>query len=156
MTTEPTQTDAGSEETAPAGPNDSGLTTEAMHASMPLTASLGVELVSAAPDEVVLRLPWAAGLTTVGEQLHGGALMSLADSAAAICAFLNLPDGAVGTTTVEASTKMLRGVRPGDVVEARSTPMHLGSSVAVIDTRLTVGDRLVATTAQTQLVLRPR
>ena len=64
----------------------------------------------------------AAGLLLIpGGLLHGGALMTLADSAGAMCAFLNLPDGAVGTATIESKTNFLGAVTSG-VVRATSTP----------------------------------
>ena len=85
--------------------------------------------------------------------LHGGVLMSLADSAAAVCAFLNLPEGAKGTTTVESKTNFLRAVREG-AVTATSTPLHKGRRFVVVETELRDDeDRLVAKVTQTQAVL---
>jgi 1,4-dihydroxy-2-naphthoyl-CoA hydrolase len=40
-------------------------------------------------------------LCTAGGALHGGVIMSLADSAGATLAYLNLPQGANGTSTIE-------------------------------------------------------
>jgi acyl-coenzyme A thioesterase PaaI-like protein len=47
--------------------------------------------------------------------MHGGALMALADMAGAICAFLNLPEGATGRRRIESKTKLppRRPRRPG-------------------------------------------
>jgi uncharacterized protein (TIGR00369 family) len=85
--------------------------------------------------------------------MHGGALMSLADMAGAVCAFLNLPPGATGTTTIESKTNFLRALRDG-YVEAVATPLHAGRSTLVVDTELRDADgRLVARTTQTQAVL---
>jgi uncharacterized protein (TIGR00369 family) len=79
--------------------------------------------------------------------------MSLADSTGAACAFLNLPAGATGTTTVESKTNFLRAVRDGHV-DARSRPLHTGRTVLVIETDLLDDrDRLVARVTQSQLVL---
>jgi uncharacterized protein (TIGR00369 family) len=79
--------------------------------------------------------------------------MALADSTGGACAFLNLPEGAGGTTTVESKTNFLRAVREG-FVEASSKPIHRGRSLTVIETSL-VDDqgRLVARVTQSQLVL---
>jgi 1,4-dihydroxy-2-naphthoyl-CoA hydrolase len=74
---------------------------------MPLAADLGVALEEASPDRVVAVLPWAPRLCTAGGILHGGALMTLADSAGALVAFLGLPDGAT-TATMTSTTQFFR------------------------------------------------
>ena len=80
--------------------------------------------------------------------------MSLADTAGAVCAFLNLPEGGSGTTTIESKTNLLAAVRSGTVT-AITTPLHTGGSLIVAETELRDGDdRLVAKTIQTQAVLR--
>jgi 1,4-dihydroxy-2-naphthoyl-CoA hydrolase len=127
----------------------------ALHDEMPFTALLGIEPVAATKDEVRIRLPWSEKICTAGGVVHGGVLMSLADSTGAFCAFLNLPEGA-GTTTIESKTNFLRGVREGHV-EAVSKPLHAGRTVIVIETGVYDADnRLVAKTTQTQAVLAPR
>jgi uncharacterized protein (TIGR00369 family) len=126
-----------------------------MHESMPYGATLGIEPVSAEKSEVRARLAWSPERCTGGGLLHGGVLMSLADSTGGICAFLNLPAGA-GTTTIESKTNFLRGVRDGHV-EATSRPIHTGRTVIVVETELHDAEgRLVAKTTQTQAVLQPR
>ena len=67
--------------------------TEYIHRLMPLCATLGVQAVTIDPDLVSLSAEWAPELCTAGGILHGGMIMALADSAAATCAFLNLPEG---------------------------------------------------------------
>ena len=63
--------------------------------------------LAAAPHKVVGELDWNPDQTTTGGGMHGGALMSLADTVGAVCAFLNLPPGA-GTSTTSSSTVCLR------------------------------------------------
>ena len=109
---------------------DAELTAQA-RAAMPFAAELGLELVAAAPDEVRARLAWEERLCTAGAILHGGALMSLADAAGAYCAFLNLPEGAGGTATIESKTNFFRAVREGDV-HATSRPLHVGRTTIVV------------------------
>jgi uncharacterized protein (TIGR00369 family) len=124
----------------------------ALRDSMPFARLLGVELTAAAPDEVRGALDWAPERCTTGGVLHGGALMSLADTAGAVCAFLNLPEGA-GTTTVESKTNFLRGVTEGRV-EAVARPLHVGRRFVVVDTDLFDGrGKRVARVTQTQAVL---
>jgi len=127
--------------------------TAELHALIPMAATFGMRLVEAAPASVRVELDWREDLCTAGGVLHGGALMSLADTAGAVCAFLNLPEGAAGTNTLESKTNFLRGVR-GGTVTATSRPLHAGRRTIVVETELRDDDgRLVAKTTQTQTVL---
>src|SRR5919199_6920736 len=121
------------------------------HEAMPLTRLLGIERVAEAPEEVRARLEWREELCTAGGVLHGGALMALADSAAAICAFLNLPEGASGTATIQSSASFLRPVREGHV-EAVARPLRAGGSVIAVETELVDAEgRAVAHVVQSQM-----
>lgn len=127
----------------------------ALWATMPFAATLGAELLDATPEAVRARVEWDDSRCTAGGVLHGGVLMALADSVGALCAFLNLPPGATGTTTVESKTNFLRAVRRGAVI-ATARPLHAGSRFVVVETdALDDGDRRVARTTQTQAVLMP-
>src|SRR5688572_32573527 len=118
-------------------------------ATMPFAEQIGIVLDAASKDEVVGRLPWAPERCTTAGLLHGGAVMTLADSLGAVCAFLNLPPGAV-TSTIESKTNFLRGVRAGHV-EGRSTPLHVGRTTIVVQTDvLDASGRRVAHVVQTQ------
>ncbi|HEU4942429.1 MAG TPA: PaaI family thioesterase, partial [Gaiellaceae bacterium] len=81
----------------------------------PLAGTLGIEVTHAAADEVRGGMDWAPEKCTAGGVLHGGALMAFADTLGGVCAFLNLPDGATGTATVESKTNFFRAVRAGRV-----------------------------------------
>jgi len=130
--------------------------TEFLHSSMPLCATFGMRGIRFDAEAVEVELDWTESLCTAGGLLHGGALMALADAAGGACAFATLPDGAVGTATIESKTNFLGAVRDG-TVRAVSTPLHVGSSTIVVETELRAADgRLVAKTTQTQTVLRPR
>jgi 1,4-dihydroxy-2-naphthoyl-CoA hydrolase len=129
-------------------------TNEDLFATMPFCRLLGIEGLEHSPQLVRAQLAWSPERCTTGGLMHGGALMALADSAGAVCAFLNLPDGAVGTSTIESKTNFLRGVREG-VVTATSRVLHRGRTVIVVETELSQdGDRLVGKVTQTQTVLR--
>jgi uncharacterized protein (TIGR00369 family) len=119
---------------------------------MPFALALGVEIDEASAERASARLAWAPERCTAGGVMHGGAILSLADSVGAICAFLNLPDGAA-TTTVETKTNFFRAVRGGEI-RATARPLHVGRGFIAVQT--TVHDdeeRLVAQTTQTQAVL---
>jgi len=127
--------------------------TEQLRAAMPLAATLGLELVSAAPEEVRARLAHRDDLTTAGGILHGGTLMALADAVGAYCAFLNLPEGAGGTATIESKTNFFRAVSRGRA-HAVSRPLHVGRTTIVVETDVWDDDeRRVARVTQTQAVL---
>ncbi len=122
--------------------------------SMPFALANGVEISTASVDEVVGTLDWSLERCTAGGLLHGGALMTLADSLGAVLAFLNLPEGAQGTSTIESKTNLFRGVREGTVT-ATATVLHSGRSTIVVQTDARDGEgRRVALTTQTQAVLR--
>jgi uncharacterized protein (TIGR00369 family) len=122
--------------------------------SMPFALANGVELAAASVDEVVGTLDWSLDRCTAGGVLHGGALMTLADSLGAILAFLNLPEGAQGTSTIESKTNLFRGVRTGSVTGTASV-LHAGRSTIVVQTDVRDDEgRRVALTTQTQAVLR--
>ena len=77
--------------------------------------------------------------------------MALADSAGAVCAFLNLPPGG-RTVTIESKTNFFGAVRDGEV-RARARPLHRGRTTIVVETDLHDSDRHMARTTQTQAVL---
>jgi uncharacterized protein (TIGR00369 family) len=129
--------------------------TSFVHQAMPLAATLGFEAEDFSAERVVLAVDVADRLCTSGGVLHGGTVMALADTAGAACAFLNLPDGAVGTTTIQSATNFLRGARDGRVV-ATAAPIHVGGTTIVVETEVRNGDRVIAKTTQTQAVLRGR
>ncbi len=123
-----------------------------MLALMPFAVETGIVLEAATADEVVGSLPWAPERCTAGGMMHGGALMTLADSVGAVSAFLNLPPGA-STSTVSSSTSLVRAVRSG-AARATARPLNVGRSLIVIVVEVRDDDgRLVAQVTQTQAVL---
>ena len=127
--------------------------TKTVRAAMPYAETLGLDLLSASPEEVRGRIAWEERLTTAAGLLHGGVLMGLADAVGAYCAFLNLPEGSSATATIESKTNFFAAVR-GGTVEARSRPLHRGSRTVVVETDLfDENGKHVARVTQTQAVL---
>jgi 1,4-dihydroxy-2-naphthoyl-CoA hydrolase len=121
-------------------------------ALMPFAASLGIVLDEATPQLCRGSLAWLPERCTVDTAMHGGVLMSLADSVGAVCAYLNVPTGA-GTSTLESKTNFFRAVREGRLI-AISRPVHVGRSFVVVQTELTDDQgRPVGQTTQTQVVI---
>ena len=122
---------------------------------MPFARTLGLELITNRPDEVRCRLEWSdaargRGRRTASAERSWGS----PTAGGGICAALNLPEGATGTTTIESKTNFLRAVRSGRV-EAVSRPLHAGRSVIVVETDVIDAEgRLVARVTQSQIVLR--
>src|SRR4051812_50175792 len=79
---------------------------------MPFAAHLGVRIEEASADRAVATLEHRAELCTAAGVLHGGVLMSLADSLGAVVTFLGLPEGA-STATITSTTQMFRPVTAG-------------------------------------------
>jgi len=125
---------------------------DALLDSMPFARTCGIELTEAGPERVTGFVAWAPERCTAGELMHGGVIMSLADSLGAACAFLNLPEGA-RTSTIESKTNFFRGVRAGSA-HGTAHPLHVGRTTIVVQTDVTDDEgRPVAQVTQTQVVL---
>lgn len=122
---------------------------------MPFAQVLGLEVTESSKTRVVGSLTVREALCTTGKIMHGGAIMAVADTLGAIGAYLNLPENAKASTTIESKTNFLGAARLGDVVSVETTPIHLGGRTSVWQTRLTNPQgKPVALVTQTQLVLR--
>jgi 1,4-dihydroxy-2-naphthoyl-CoA hydrolase len=118
---------------------------------MPFAAQLGIVWEETSRDRVVGTLAWAPRLCTAGGIMHGGALMTLADSAGALVAFLGLAEGQV-TATMTSTTQLFKPVTAGSV-RAVAVPLNRGRTAVTVQTSLyDSGDRLVAQTTQIQAV----
>jgi len=123
----------------------------ALTAMMPFAQHLGLSVDQASPDEVVARLAWAPHLCTAAGIMHGGVLMSLADTAGALVTFLGLPAGAT-TATITSTSQMFRPVT-GGTVRAVAVPLHRGRTTVTAQTSLYDSERrLVALTTQIQAI----
>jgi uncharacterized protein (TIGR00369 family) len=128
-------------------------TPEQIRDLMPYAQLIGLELLEATPQCVRGRLEWAPERCTTGGLMHGGAMMSLADTCGGACAFLNMPEGATGTATIESKTNFLRSVS-GGAVTATTRPLHRGRTLAVLETEIVRADgKLAAKVTQTQTYL---
>ena len=124
---------------------------DALLALMPFAGHLGLVLDEADASRVVIRLDWAPHLCTSGGVMHGGVLMSLADTAGALVTFLGLPEGKT-TATITSTSHMFRPVS-GGTVRAVAVPVHRGRTTVTAETSVfDAEDRLVAQTVQVQAV----
>jgi uncharacterized protein (TIGR00369 family) len=120
---------------------------------LPFADLLGIEIVSASPDQVSARMLVRDDLCTRPAVLHGGAVMAFADTLGALATVLNLPEGK-STTTIESKTNVLRPAPVGATVTGECTPIHRGRRTMVWQTRISDAEgRLVAIVTQTQIVI---
>lgn len=114
---------------------------------------LGMELTPTELDRVAATLEVREELTNGTGAIHGGALMSFADTLGAIGTILNLPDG-MQTTTLESKTYFVAPALIGMVLAGETTRIHKGRTTMIWQTRITRADgRLVAMVTQTQMVM---
>jgi 1,4-dihydroxy-2-naphthoyl-CoA hydrolase len=122
--------------------------------TMPFARLMGVSVLEATADKIVGELLVRDDLCTAGGILHGGAAMAFADSLGAIGAYISLPEGGVGTTTIESKTNFLGGAKIGSRIRGETTPVHRGKRTSVWQTKITTADgKPVALVIQTQMVL---
>lgn len=121
---------------------------------IPFAVAMGVTFTEVELDKVVATMVVRSDLCTVGNSIHGGAVMAFADSVGAAATVVNLPPEAKGTTTIESKTNFVSGAKEGSTITATATPIHKGRRTQVWQTRLVSEEgRLVAVVTQTQLVL---
>ncbi len=114
---------------------------------------MGIEFTDVTPDKVVAKLPVRKDLCTVGDNLHGGAIMAFADTLGAVAAILNMPPNS-RTTTIESKTNFIGGAAAGTSVIGESVPVHKGRTTVVCQTTIrSEAGKLVALVTQTQLVI---
>ena len=120
---------------------------------LPFAKLLGLQITTVTPERVEAQLIVRDDLCTRPAVLHGGAVMSLADTLGAVATVANLPPG-MTTTTIESKTNFFAAIPLGDTAKAECTPLHRGRTTMVWQTRITRADgRLAALVTQTQLVI---
>ena len=118
---------------------------------VPYARLLGMEFVGAERGAATFALEAREELTRMGGILHGGAIFSLLDSAAAF-AVLTLLEPGSNTVTVDLTVHFLRPVSAGRI-EARARILRRGRRVAILSVEANdQSGALVATATTTYLV----
>lgn len=99
-------------------------------------AHLGILFTSIEPSAVRAECPVESHLMAPNGYLHGGAVVSLADTCAGFACYANLPAGASGYTTAELKMNFLGTAKHGTIA-CVATPVHLGRSTQVWDATVT-------------------
>lgn len=122
-----------------------------------LPGLVGLDITEAGSERVAGRLKVRPDLLAPNGYLHAASVIALADSLAGYGAMANLPDGAVGFTTIELKSNFLGTAREG-VVLGEAVPVHAGRTTQVWDARAwrEADGREIALFRCTQMVLYPR
>jgi 1,4-dihydroxy-2-naphthoyl-CoA hydrolase len=113
---------------------------------------VGIELLQTDKERVVGRVVIGPQHSNGRDRVHGGVIMTLADTLGAIATVINLPPDML-TTTIESKTNFLAAGR-GAFLVGEATPLHVGRRTMVWQTTIRdAEDRRVAVVTQTQLVL---
>lgn len=122
-----------------------------------LPGHLGIVVTEVAEGLLKAEFTVGAHLLSPNGFMHGGSVVSLADTCAGYGAIAHLPEGSSGFTTVELKTNYLGTAREG-VVECAATAVHLGRTTQVWDATVRVkgSERALALFRCTQLVLYPK
>jgi len=118
---------------------------------------LGCVIDHAAADLVLGHIDVTEALIAGTGYLFAPAVVTLADSCAAVGCGRNIPEGA-SFTTIELKSNFLSSARVGERVTCRCTPAHLGRQTHVWDAEVTNEStgRRMALFRCTQMVLLPR
>jgi 1,4-dihydroxy-2-naphthoyl-CoA hydrolase len=119
-----------------------------------LPGHLGIVITEVQPGEIHAELPVRAELMAPNGFLHAGSIVTLADTCAGYGCVSNLPEGAVGFTTIELKSNHLGTAREGTIA-CVAKAVHLGRTTQVWDAVVTNKDtgKTVALFRCTQMVL---
>lgn len=113
---------------------------------------LGLQIVEATPEKVVVEVLVGKHLMNRNNVMHGGAIMALADNAGGTLS--NTASGGRRQTTLESKTNFFRPLPEGERARAEATILHKGGRSMVIETRIYRADgKLAALVVQTQMPL---
>jgi uncharacterized protein (TIGR00369 family) len=114
--------------------------------------SLGIRMIEAGPDRVVVEMDVTPAVHQPFGLLHGGASAVMAESAASIGAYLNCAEGesSVGT---DLNISHLRARRDG-IVRATAVPVRKGRSMHVWTVDIVDGDGVLVAVARCTLAIR--
>ena len=119
-----------------------------------LPGHLGIVITQVTSTEIRAEMAVTPPLMAPNGFLHAGSVVTLADTCAGYGCVANLPEGAVGFTTVELKSNHLGTAREG-TVDCRAQPVHLGKTTQVWDSVVTHRDtgKTIALFRCTQMVL---
>ena len=112
---------------------------------IPIMRSLGLVLESAGKGTATMRLPYRRELEGVYESMHGGLMMTLADTVACV-AVMTLAGTEAAMTTTDMNIRFLSACRSDCIAEA--TIVKFGRTLVPVDVKLRDEQGKLLATAQ--------
>ena len=110
----------------------------------PFVGHVGITLEELEPDRAVLSLPFSEKVVTIGDVVHGGAIASLADTAAMAASWATdeVPENLRGTTVGLTITYLTAASSQDLTAEARV--IRRGKNLCFVDVEISGDSGLVA------------
>ena len=116
--------------------------------------TLGVRVVEARPERVVVELDVGPHVHQLTGILHGGASSVIAESAASIGAWLNCDQERESVVGTDLNISHLRAHREGPV-RATATPIRVGRSIQVWNIEIADNEEKLIAIARLTVAVRP-
>ena len=119
-----------------------------------LPGHLGIIVTAVNSGLIKSEMQVSKSLLAPNKYLHAGSVVSLADTCTGYGCYSNLPEDAIGFTTIELKTNHLGTAREG-IVECVANAMHLGKSTQIWDAIVTNKEsgKILALFRCTQMIL---
>lgn len=115
--------------------------------------ALGMTYIEVSNDRLVAEITVKPEMGNGSGNIHGGALMTFADTLGAVATILNIPRDK-RTTTLESKTNFIGAAPVGTRLIGEATPLHRGRTTQIWETRISTAEgKLIAKVTQTQIVL---
>jgi 1,4-dihydroxy-2-naphthoyl-CoA hydrolase len=122
-----------------------------------LPGLLGLNVTKVGSGSIELELEVEEKHLAINGSLHAGTVVTLADTAAGNGCMANLPDHAIGFTTIELKCNLINTARSGKIV-CFSKCLHAGRTTQIWESKIMEAktQTLIAAFTCTQLVWYPR
>ncbi len=122
-----------------------------------LPGHLNIDVIKVSPEEVIAQIEVEKIHMAPNGFMHAGAVVTLADTTTGYGCVANIPEEAIGFTTIELKSNHLGTARSG-TIKSVASPVHLGRSTQVWDAVVTHVDtgKTIALFRCTQMILYPK
>ena len=122
-----------------------------------LPGHLNIDVIKVSPEEVIAQIAVEKIHMAPNGFMHAGAVVTLADTTTGYGCVANIPEEAIGFTTIELKSNHLGTARSG-TIKSVASPVHLGRSTQVWDAVVTHVDtgKTIALFRCTQMILYPK
>ena len=122
-----------------------------------LPSMMAMKSVSVSATNFVIEMPVEPYMLNINGSVHGGSIISLADTAAGWGCLSHLPEGATGFTTIELKCNFM-GMATDGTLSSTATLIHSGRSTQVWDCNVIhqETDKRIAEMRCTQMIFYPK